>query len=101
MILLEVINIHHRKIITMTQLQVKQIIQELARANFNTYPECYPIVDGSFTYRGIGAIQDVAIGYWNNRVWPEIERDERLDIHLSDYLEWVMEEYYDRLRIIT
>ena len=72
---------------------VKQIIQELARQNFNLYPESYPLENGLSTDEATTTAQEVAIGYWDNRNETEIERDEELSITKIDYVNWVMAEY--------
>lgn len=74
-------------------LIVKQIIQELARHNFNLYPESYALVDGLSTDESTTTAQEVANGYWNNRNELEIKRDEQLGIIKTDYQDWVMSEY--------
>lgn len=77
----------------MNQQNAKQIIQELARANFNMYPHSYPLVDGLATEEATINAQELAIGYHDNRTEIDAERDEELGITKIDYVDWVMEEF--------
>ena len=70
---------------------VQSIIRDLAYANFNMYPECYPLnEDGAATDEASMAVQDLASNYYDNRQEAEIERDEELGITETDYVEWCM-----------
>lgn len=73
---------------------VEQIIKELFKANYNLYPESYPLnEDGdAFENEASETAADVAKGYYANRNESEIERDENLGITEIDYVEWCMQE---------
>ncbi|HEY8917110.1 MAG TPA: hypothetical protein VIM87_11740 [Chitinophaga sp.] len=70
---------------------VKQNIQELAIGNYSSYPQDYNPVKQETSNN----IQSLAKGYWDVRDMKEIERDEKLNIHLDDYIEWSREAYQD------
>lgn len=70
---------------------VKQNIQELAVGNYNSYPQDYDPAKQETSKN----IQSLAKGYWDVRDMKEIERDEKLNIHLEDYIEWSREAYQD------
>ncbi len=80
----------------MNRQNIQQIIRELFRANFNLYPEHYPLTEtGLLSEEGTLKAQEVAKGYWVERNEDEIERDEKAGVTEIDYVEWVMAELSD------
>lgn len=77
----------------MKKQNVKQIIQDLARENFNSNSEQYPITEGIATDEASEAVADLAKSYYNNRTEQEEARDEELNVAVIDYVEWCMEEF--------
>jgi hypothetical protein len=69
----------------MNRDNVKQVIQELARQNFNQYSEDW--------VNDVYDTKDIAIGYYENRDQYEVERDAELNITESDYINWVDSEF--------
>lgn len=90
----------------MNYQNIKQIVQELFRSNLNLYNKDYPLDEtfpdfvnqgakGSYfvaSEEAIDTARNVAEGYWENRTEEEIERDERNDVTLSDYIDWCRSE---------
>jgi len=70
---------------------VKHSIQELAMGNYRSYPEDY----GVATVETETNVESLAKGYWDSRENKEIERDERLGIHLDDYKQWTEEAFQE------
>ena len=70
---------------------VKHSIQELAMGNYRSYPEDY----GVATMETETNVESLAKGYWDSREDKEIERDERLGIHLDDYKHWTEEAFQE------
>lgn len=82
----------------MQKQNIQQIIRELFRANFNLYPEHYPLTDGGLmSEEGTTHAQEVAKGYWSERNNDEIERDKKAGVTEIDYVKWVMAELSDLL----
>ena len=70
---------------------VKHNIQELAIGNYSSYPQDY----SPEQHETQDNIQSLAKGYWDSREIKEISRDEKLGIHLEDYITWTQEAYVD------
>ncbi|SEW53403.1 hypothetical protein [Chitinophaga arvensicola] len=68
---------------------VKTEIQELAIGNYKSYPDDYETAPAAVSEN----IDSLAKGYWDSREYKEVERDERLGIHLEDYQHWTKEAY--------
>lgn len=68
---------------------VKNSIQELATGNYFSYPEDYSPAKQETENN----IQSLAKGYWDVRDMKEIQRDEKLGIHLEDYITWTKEAF--------
>lgn len=73
---------------------VKHSIQVLAMGNYRSYPEDY----GVATVETETNVESLARGYWDSREYKEIERDERLGIHLEDYKQWTEEAFNEFMR---
>jgi 6-pyruvoyl-tetrahydropterin synthase len=84
----------------MNRQNVKQIIQELARQNYNLYSDgfSYNPKGGALTQEEKGIAEAVAKGFWDNRTEDEIERDETLEITSEDYRHWVVESVEETAR---
>ena len=72
--------------------QIRNIIQDLAKENFSLYPENYPHIEGEFTEEAKESMNDLAVGYWENRNEEEVLRDEKNEITLKDYFIWIRDE---------
>ncbi|PSL20864.1 hypothetical protein [Chitinophaga ginsengisoli] len=68
---------------------VKHAIQELAIGNYKSYPEEYGVQVQDTAVN----VQSLAKGYWDSREIKEIQRDEKLGIHLEDYKQWTQEAF--------
>lgn len=68
---------------------VKNSIQELAVGNYSSYPKDY----NPAKQETRDNIQSLAKGYWDVRDLKEVQRDEKLGIHLEDYITWTQEAY--------
>lgn len=79
----------------MKKQNVEVIVRELARQNFNLYPESYPIEDGLATNEATENAQDLAKNYWDNRTELDEERDNGCGVSKIDYVEWVCAEFSD------
>jgi uncharacterized protein YijF (DUF1287 family) len=72
----------------MKKQNIEQIIRELFKDNYRSYPEQY----FDSPEQSISTARYVAKGYWANRTDEEIERDEKAQVTESDYVEWVLVE---------
>lgn len=77
----------------MQKQNVEQIIRDLAKANFNLYPENFEIDNMLSTEMATLEAQELSNMYWDNRTDNEIKRDDNLGIIKTDYQDWVMAAY--------
>lgn len=80
----------------MDKQRTKQAIQDLFKDNLNLYPEDYPLemVNGEYLASNEASemASDVAESYWEHRQEHEVERDEKNNVELIDYVEWCLAE---------
>jgi hypothetical protein len=75
----------------MKKENIKQIIQDSARENFNSYSNDYPIrtIDNIPAKEAYENACQLAISYYEIRDDEEVNRDQQLEISMQDYINWV------------
>lgn len=72
---------------------IKKIIQQFAREEFELYPESFRLHKGGVASCRTENISQWAMNMWESRSDEEIKRDFHFGLHPDNYIAWAFEEF--------